>query len=310
MDSVWILVVAVALGVLLGIWLPIGEKVGRWCSRVLLVLLFALIFIMGVKIGATESVFSYLPELGMQAALFAAAGIALSVVLTKLLEKLIRYKAPDVAVDTVMEDKPARRVPMSVRIVLDMLAGVLAGRFLPLGNAAQWLDPLVFYGLCVMVFVVGLDIGRSRDSFTYLKAHGYGILITPVGTIVGSVAAGLAVGALLGYGVVWGGAIGSGLGWYTFSGVALARIDTRLGALAFLTNLFREVFAMICIPPIAKRWGPLAAIAPAGGTSMDTTLPIIVRCTSASNAVVSFINGVVCSLSIPPLIGFFMQFSG
>jgi uncharacterized membrane protein YbjE (DUF340 family) len=93
--------------------------------------------------------------------------------------------------------------------------------------------------------------------------------------------------------------VASGFGWYTLSSVLLAREDPALGALAFLTNVFREVIALVTIPIIARTLGHLEAIAPAGATAMDTTLPVIDRSTSAQAAVVAFITGVLLSMAVP-----------
>lgn len=303
--DIWILILAVIAGFVLGFVLPLGERAGKWLSRLILALLYVLIVLMGIKIGATDTVFNYLPTLGLQALLFAVMGIVFSVAATKLFEKILRYRVPDISADTVAQDKG--RLPLSVKIVIAMVLSVILGRFLPIEGLVERLDPLVTIGLCMIVFVVGIDVGRSRESFAYVKAHGFGMLAVPVGTIIGSVAAGIIVGMILGYGPARGGAVGSGMGWYTFSGVVLSRVDVQLGALAFLTNLLRELLAMIFVPWVAKKWGPLAAIAPCGGTSMDTTLPIIVRSTGAGNAAVAFLNGMICLLAIPPLVGFFAQ---
>ncbi|MPN28524.1 Lysine exporter LysO [bioreactor metagenome] len=78
-----------------------------------------------------------------------------------------------------------------------------------------------------------------------------------------------------------------------------------LGAIAFLTNVFREIFAVILIPILAKRLNTYSAIAPAGATSMDTTLPLVSKATNPEVAVISFINGVIMSSLVPVLVTFF-----
>jgi len=56
---------------------------------------------------------------------------------------------------------------------------------------------------------------------------------------------------------------------------------------------------------IAKYLNHYTAIAPAGATSMDTTLPLISRYTSEKIAVISFINGVILSTLVPILVPMF-----
>lgn len=48
-------------------------------------------------------------------------------------------------------------------------------------------------------------------------------------------------------------------------------------------------------------------VAPAGATSEDTTLPMLVRCTNGETVVLSVLNGVICSALVPVLIEAFHQ---
>jgi len=76
----------------------------------------------------------------------------------------------------------------------------------------------------------------------------------------------------------------------------------ELGALAFLTNLFRELLAFLFVPVLSARLGMLTAIAPCGATAMDTTLPLIQRTAGPTAAVIAFLSGLVLSLVVPILI--------
>jgi uncharacterized membrane protein YbjE (DUF340 family) len=69
----------------------------------------------------------------------------------------------------------------------------------------------------------------------------------------------------------------------------------------------REVLAILCIPFIAKYIGDLEAIAPAGATAMDTTLPIISRNTNAKAVIISFITGIILSLLVPVIVPIIIQ---
>lgn len=98
-------------------------------------------------------------------------------------------------------------------------------------------------------------------------------------------------------------AVGAGFGWYSLSGVILSNIysvETR--ALAFMTNIIRELISFILIPILAVRIGNLAAVAPGGATTMDTTLPLIARATDADTAVIALVNGTTLSVMVPLLV--------
>ena len=48
-------------------------------------------------------------------------------------------------------------------------------------------------------------------------------------------------------------AVSAGMGWYSFSAIELSKVSVELGGIAFLSNIFRELLAIIFIPIIAKK---------------------------------------------------------
>ncbi|HEY3422781.1 MAG TPA: LysO family transporter, partial [Methanocellaceae archaeon] len=52
------------------------------------------------------------------------------------------------------------------------------------------------------------------------------------------------------------------------------------------------------LPLVVKYFGKIVAVAPGGATSMDTTLPIIVRYAGSEVSVISFVSGVVLSVLV------------
>ena len=98
-------------------------------------------------------------------------------------------------------------------------------------------------------------------------------------------------------------AVVCGLGWYSLSGVLLTNLaGATLGTMAFFSNLLREILSFLTIPFIAKHLNHYTAIAPAAATSEDTTLPLLMRCTSEDVAVMAVVNGVVCSALVPVIL--------
>ena len=187
-----------------------------------------------------------------------------------------------------------------------MVVGVFCGLFLfsPEANAAM--DAIASAALNVLIFTVGIDIGCHKEVFAKIKGYGVKLLLIPMGVVAGSLAGGLLVGALFGMPVRESGAIASGLGWYSISAVLLKELGSaQLGTVAFLTNIFREVFTVFSIPLVVKLCGPIAAVAPGGATSMDTTLPIVAKYTDEETAVISVVSGVVSTALVPVLVPFF-----
>lgn len=194
---------------------------------------------------------------------------------------------------------------MTVKIIGAVVIGTIVGLFIP-ESFYSMTDHLLTIGLCLLLFFVGIDIGKNKNVFQEIKKTGHLFFLVPIGVAFGSIIGALGIGLLLGYPINESGAIGSGLGWYTLSSIIIAPYSSELSVLAFLTNVIREVFAIALIPIIAKRIGFMEAIAPAGATAMDTTLPIISRNTNAETAILSFSTGLILSTLVPILVPMFL----
>lgn len=165
-------------------------------------------------------------------------------------------------------------------------------------------DKVVSFGLCLLLFFVGMDIGNSGDIFSKLKKFGKKIWFLPVSTIIGSLIGGYVGSIFTTLSAGQGIAISAGLGWYSLSAVELSKISAELGSLAFLTNVLRELLSIFSVPFIAKYIGSLESVSVAGATAMDTLLPIINKNNSADIAVVAFFSGIVLTTAVPFLVTF------
>lgn len=196
---------------------------------------------------------------------------------------------------------------VTIKIILSVISGIFFGLFLFPETMASHMGTIISVGLCILLFFVGIDIGRQENMFEKIKGLGIKVLLVPLMVAVGSIAGAIVGGALLGIPLHEAGAIGAGFGWYTLSAIELSKHSAQLGTLAFMTNVSREIIALITIPLVAKYIGKLESIAPAGATAMDTTLPIISKATDGNIAVISFITGASLSLLVPILVPFFMM---
>ena len=194
---------------------------------------------------------------------------------------------------------------MTLKIILAVIIGAVVGFFIP-DSFYSVTDTLLTIGLCLLLFFVGIDIGKNKNVFNDIKNSGRLFFLIPIGVTIGSLLGAIGVGFILGYPVNESGAIGSGMGWYTLSSIIIAPYSSELSVLAFLTNVVREVLAIAMIPIIAKYIGFNEAIAPAGATAMDTTLPIISRNTNSETAILSFSTGLILSTLVPILVPLFL----
>lgn len=191
-------------------------------------------------------------------------------------------------------------------VLLALAALVLGGAWGSFGPAGTPLDlisdnsDLILYAL---MFFVGISIGLNKTILQKIREYHIKVFIIPFGIVVGSVAAGVVCGLLTGVGARNGAAIAGGMGWYSLAGVMLTEMaGAQMGSVAFLSNLMREMLSFFSIPWISRHLNYYSCIAPAGATSEDTTLSMMVRYTSEEVVVMSVFNGIICSAVVPVLI--------
>ncbi|WP_053955305.1 lysine exporter LysO family protein [Inediibacterium massiliense] len=191
---------------------------------------------------------------------------------------------------------------MSFNIIGSVAFGIGFGYFFLSADILQHTDLIIDIGLCLLLFFVGLDMGRNKDAFSQIKKMGLKILLIPLMIGIGSIVGSIVGGFLLHLPINESSAVGAGFGWYTLSAMMLTQYSPELSALAFISNVVREIIALISIPFVARYIGDFEAIAPSGATAMDTTLPIISNATNSQTAIVAFITGVILSSSVPILV--------
>ena len=161
---------------------------------------------------------------------------------------------------------------------------------------------LIQFGLYLLLFFIGIDIGKNDNILNDLKKLNKKVLFLPFITIISSLAGGAVASILLSLSVGESVAISAGMGWYSFSAIQLSKISVELGGIAFLSNIFRELLAIFLIPIIAKKIGSFESVSVAGATAMDSVLPIINRSNPAEISIISFYSGLVISIVVPILI--------
>ncbi|MCS7185381.1 MAG: lysine exporter LysO family protein [Armatimonadota bacterium] len=174
---------------------------------------------------------------------------------------------------------------------------------------SQYADQISFIALCYMVFAVGVTIGTQRDVWGKVLKERWRLILLPIGTLLSSALAATVVGEITGLSSPVSAAIGSACGWYSLSGVAVAKIwGAEAGLLAFTVNFLRELAAFGLVPLIAKHCR-FAAIALCGATAADTTLPVIAKSTNPESALIGLISGGLITASVPFVIAFLSSLS-
>lgn len=275
------------------------------------VIIWALLFLLGVEVGADPAVAGGLATLGAAAFVIFALSVAGSILLSWGLWRWVRRGAavPDSAAEVNPTDAEGpqslwKALRGSLVIVAFFAAGCLAGRFAAPGAGVSHLSEWVLY---VLMFCVGVTLGNDRTLIGRVRRLDPRLILLPVATAVGTLAgAGAAAPLLDGCSPGDTLAVGAGFGYYSLSSLFIADLrGADLATVALLCNILREIFTLLAAPLVARWFGPLAAVSIGGATSFDTTLPVITQAAGPSYAVVSIFHGCMLDLSVPFLVTLF-----
>ncbi len=186
------------------------------------------------------------------------------------------------------------------------VAGVLLGRFADVPELFTE-GEVALYVLYVLMFLVGVSIGRDKELVKSLRQQNLKILLVPLATIVGTFAGTAVISCVMqGRSLTDCLAVGAGFGYYSLSSVFITQYKgAELGTIALVSNVLRELTALLAAPWLVRHFGKLAPIAVGGATSMDTTLPVITRYSGKEFVVVSMVHGMTVDFCVPFLVTFF-----
>ena len=276
-------------------------------QRLITVIIWALLFLLGVEVGGDPAVVGSLATLGGAALAIFALSVAGSILAAWLLWRRIRGRA--VPGDDGEADAEAPRSTWtalcgSLVIVAFFVAGCIVGLFAPLDMAGSRVSTYVLYAL---MFCVGVTLGNDRTLAGRVRRLDPRLALLPVATAVGTLAgAALAAPLLAQWSLTDSLAVGAGFGYYSLSSIFIADFrGPELATIALLCNVMRELFTLLAAPLVARWCGPLAAVSIGGATTFDTTLPIITQAAGRPYAVVSVFHGCVLDFSVPFLVTFF-----
>lgn len=177
--------------------------------------------------------------------------------------------------------------------LLLLVLGIITGSFIKFSSAGIVVSLLLYF----LILLVGIILGEGEMRLRI------GDLRIPVLTLAGTLLSGVMVSPITGLPVNVSVAISAGLGWYTLAGPLVTKIcGVKAGAMALLSNLFREMISLTFARTISERAGCDSLAASAGAASMDTMLPFIAQVCDRSWTMRSFVSGLVLTLLVPLLI--------
>lgn len=192
---------------------------------------------------------------------------------------------------------------MVIIAIIALILGIICGLFVFNGEVVDIFQNISNITLYILMLSVGIAVGGNKLILKKMREYNLTVLFIPFGIIVGSIIGGFVSAFILKMSFADTVSISCGLGWYSLSGILLSDLaGAEIGTISFLSNLFREMISFMIIPVIAKITNEYTVIAPAGATSEDTTLPIIMKYTREDVVIISVINGMLCSALVPFII--------
>jgi uncharacterized membrane protein YbjE (DUF340 family) len=177
--------------------------------------------------------------------------------------------------------------------------GYICNNFLTAFPSTLISDQLFTVALIALLFVFGFSFAIDKTAIEKMKKTGFKIVSFPLLVASGSLVGGLMAGLVLQLNLAGTMAVSSAYGWYTLSGPMMGQImGPTWGTLGFTSNFFRELLTILLIPLMVK-FDKLAPVASGGGTTMDTTLGVIVRYCGKDTLILAFSSGLILSIIAP-----------
>ena len=295
----------VAVGAFLGSRPVLRSRRLPWLGRFQTAALLLLIFTLGAELGANEEIVASLGVIGLNAFLITAAAMAGSLlavhILRKYILKLDKHGQPAGSAQT--QEKHGEKVKvdhtLTLLIVFTVALGMVLGHFVLPDALAVHCGQIIQLGLYLLLFLVGLDLGRQEGMLSSVRQAGLRVVLVPLAVMVGTFTVTALAGLLLPLGPKDCVAAAAGFGWYSLAPTLLAPYSLTVSATAFLSNVLHELFAIVLAPIVAQRLGYIETVALPGAAAMDTVLPVVVSATDQRMAIYSFTSGVILSLSVP-----------
>ena len=311
--------------------------------------IYLLVCIMGLRMGANEEVTSNLGTIGLQSVLITlltVGGSMMAVFVTRKLVGLDRHALPVVrekscvtaadkafievsalaeemdaaaenaapAIEAYEEERQeAAEEPQhtsgakTTLIILGfVVAGMLGGYFLiprffaDLAVFQEMSGTWLTIGICILLGLVGFNMGLSGTIVQNLKTIGVKVIFFPITAVAGSLLAGALYGLFSPLSIGEAVAVSAGFGWYTLAPSMITEAGYAVtGAISFLHNVIRETLGIIIIPLAAQKIGYLESTAIPGVAAMDVCMPIVERSCNEETIVYSFCTGALMCVAVP-----------
>lgn len=289
----------------------------RFTEQLTNIVIYILVFLMGLRMGANEEVTSNLGSIGLQAAgitVFVVGGSIFAVHIARKGLKLNKEGVFGLPEEEEQGGEEKREVESGgVKFTLIILTFVVAGM-----AAGYFMIPEIFEdtdafqdmsgdwlvaGICILLALAGFNLGLEGKVIQSFKGVGIKVIFIPIAAVAGSLIMGAVYGLISSLTVSESIAVSAGFGWYTLAPGMLTEAGFAVaGAVSFMHNVIRETLGIVLIPIAAKKIGYLECTSIPGVAAMDVCLSIVERSCRAETVVYSFCTGALMCVCVPVVV--------
>lgn len=291
------------LGIFIGYLLNQKRRFVFFVEKTTNIFIFVFIFVLGVTVGVKDDVIKNIVNIGLQSLILAVSVVSGSILATTVFFKYLTKGIKEDSGTPLQVNDGGSALKYSLKVLFVFILGIFSGIILSKNGytiSAKW----ALYALYVLLILTGISIGAYEDIMAMIKKMRPNTLLMPFFTIAGTFTGAVFVSVFIpGLSVKESLTVGSGFGYYSIAGVMVAQLcGSKLGAIALLANMMRELITLAFTPQFVKYINQLAPIASGGATTMDSTLPVITRFTQKQYAVLSIYSGIFFTVFVPVII--------
>ena len=294
MESIKTLVLVLA-PMFVGFAVRLPKPYLKMLDRMLVWLVYAILLLIGIGLAQVGGLWSLLNDIALRVALLFTLLTGCNLALLCAFDGVFPWQPRRQAAHG------AHRADMTggIKQVAVVVLGVVIGRLLP--PALLPPDFAATGALMLLIFVVGMQLRGGGIALRQVLLNKRGWQTALVFMLSCAVSGCLFAWMQPEISLAQGLAMSSGYGWYSLSGIVItSAYGAQWGSVALLNDLLRELFALVFIPMIMRRF-PSAAVGVGGATSLDFTLPVIQQSGGLAAVPVAISFGFIVNLAAPIL---------
>lgn len=264
-------------------------------------MIYWILFIMGISLSQLDNLANNAVTILSYSLTFTLIIISLNLIGLWWLDKKLNSK---IMINTVNKINKLPLILESLSLLGVVSVGFIIGLLVDINKVI--INNLGEWGLMLLLAFIGIQLRNSGIALKEILLNKAGLLIATV-VIFTSWLGGALSSLVLELPINHALAISSGLGWYSLSGILISDgISPVLGGVAFISDLARELVAILLIPLLIRK-NPYCGVGIGGATAMDFTLPIIQKSGGSDVVPMAIVSGFILTLISPVAILIFIN---